>query len=264
VKRTDPLGPEFYAPLTKAEIATDIAFYLAGVLSIAILLIDKTSKPQLYDAVQASFIVLAVTFFASGLVVRTYFAARAHTERVADFFSNAFSIPLLSTPSIGYYNTEGVDPYRRMGSALLENALFTKAIVKNMLAFERGRILIYGIIWLWAVLFRATDLGIVAIAAQVIFSEQLVSRWVRMEWLRARTERIFDDIYRLFQSTADADSSEFRARVVEAVVRYETSKAQAGLSLSSKTFDNLNEALSAQWTKIAGQLGIGASAGTGL
>ena len=257
MNRTDPLGPEFYVPLANAERVTDGAFYLAGIFSIAVLLIDRTSQPQVYDAVQTGFVLLVVAYFAGGLAARTYFGARAHTSRVADFVSNAFLVPLISKPSTGYYNTAGEDPYRRMGSSLLENALFTKAIVKSMLAFERFRIAIYMLVWLVAVLLRSTDLGIVAVAAQVLFSEQLVSRWVRMEWLRGRVETIYNDTYRLFQSSADTNTREFRARVVEGVVRYETSKAQAGLSLSSRKFRKLNSSLSEQWTIIADQLGIG-------
>lgn len=263
MKRTDPLGPEFYVPLARAERVTDGAFFLAGVLSIAVLLIDRAGYPQIYDAVQASFVVLVIVFFVSGLVVRTYFSARAQSNRAADFVSNAFLVPVISTPSTGYYNTTGTDPYRRMGSALLENALFTKAIVKSMLVFERLLISVYVLVWLWAALSRATDLGIVAMVAQVLFSEQLVSRWVRMEWLRARVERVYDDIYRLFQSTTDAKCKEFCALVVEGVIRYETSKAQAGVSLSSRKFHKLNHDLSEQWTTIATQLGIGPSSGVG-
>ena len=263
MKRIDPLGPEFYRPLAKAEALTDGAFYLAGVMSIAILMINRASQPKLYDAIQASFIVVVIFFFASGQLIRTYFATRAHTNRVADFVSNAFSVALISSPSIGYYNTMGADPYCRMGSALLENTLFTKTIVTSMLRLERFRIAIYSLVWLWAALYRATDLGIVALAAQVLLSEQFFSRWLRMEWLRSRVERVYEDTYRLFQSTEDASNKEFRALVIEGVVRYETSKAQAGISLSSRKFQKLNHDLSEQWKKISTQLGIGPSVGTG-
>jgi hypothetical protein len=60
-----------------------------------------------------------------------------------------------------------------------------------MLRFERARICVHVLAWLWAAVYRGTDLELLAVAAQVLFSEQLLSRWVRMEWLRARVERLY-------------------------------------------------------------------------
>ncbi|RYE39896.1 MAG: hypothetical protein EOP21_10140 [Hyphomicrobiales bacterium] len=69
-------------------------------------------------------------------------------------------------------------------------------------------------------------------------------------------ERLYEDLYALIQSTSDLDSKEFRARVVEGLIRYETSKAQAGLSLSSRVFNKLNPEISRQWGTLCNQLGI--------
>jgi hypothetical protein len=76
-----------------------------------------------------------------------------------------------------------------------------------------------------------------------------------MEWLRARIEGVYDDVYSLIQSTANnAGSKEFRARVLECLLRYETAKAQAGISLSTDIFKKLNPSLSAEWQTIAMRL----------
>ncbi|MER8376161.1 hypothetical protein [Mesorhizobium sp. M1406] len=242
-------------------MVSSVIFYLAAALSVAILLIDKQRDPQLYAIVQASFAVSVVAFFISGIVIRTYFAVRAHSSRVADFVSNAFSVPLISSPSKGYYNTTETEPFLRMGMSVLENSLFTKSILRRMLGFERSRVSLYFIVWLWAAFFRTTDLELIAVVAQVLFSEQLVSRWIRMEWLRSRVERLYDDMYALLQSSEPFDGKEFRARVVEGLIRYETSKSQAGLSLSTRVFNKMNADLSGKWIDISGQLGV-ASSGT--
>jgi hypothetical protein len=259
LRRRDPIGPEFYVPLGTAEKVSDIAFYLAAALSVIVLLVDKMAQPKIYGAVQATFAVAVVGFFVSGIVIRTYFATRAHSRRFADFVSNAFSVPLVASPSEGYYNTVEGEPFLRMAASVLENTLFTKSILGNMLRFERARVCAYVLVWLWAAIYRATDLELLAVAAQVLFSEQLLSRWVRMEWLRSRVERLYDDLYALIQSTSDTKSKEFRARVVEALIRYETSKAQAGLSLSSRVFDKLNPNLSLKWRSVSDQLRIAPS-----
>jgi hypothetical protein len=239
----DPIGNEFYVPLQSAERLCDALFYLAAALSIAVFLINKTSQPQAYGAVQATFAVSVIGLLVNNIVIRTYFAVRAHSNRVADFVSNAFSVPILSSPSVGYYNTWAIDPFLRMGASVLENTLFTKSILRKMLRFERLRICLYVFIWLWAAIYRATDLDLLTAAAQVLFGEQLMSRWVRMEWLRSRVERLYDDLYALIQSSPNVTTKEFRARVVEGVIRYETSKAQAGLSLSSRVFRKINSSV---------------------
>lgn len=252
----DPIGPEFYVPLGTAETISDITFYLAAALSIVVLLIDKTAHPQLYGAVQATFAAAVISYFVSGIVIRLYFGARAHSGRVADFVSHVFSVPLVSSPSSGYYNTTAEDSFVRMAASVLENSLFTKSILKKMLQFERARICVYGLAWLWAAIYRSTDLELLAVAAQVLFSEQLLSRWIRMEWLRSRVERLYDDLYALFQSNPNSTSKEFRARVIEGVIRYETGKAQAGVSLSTRIFNKINPGLSKQWETISTRLGI--------
>lgn len=256
----DPTGSEFYVPLRIAEAISNVGFYLAAALSVLVLLINKADQPQLHAVVQASFALFVVGFFLSGIVIRTYFAARAQSGRVADFISNAFSVPLVSSPSRGYYNTSAEEPFLRMGASVLENALFTKAILRRMLSYERALICIYVFVWLWAVFYRATDIEILAVASQVLFSEQILSRWIRMEWLRSRAERLYDDLYALIQSTTNFASKEFRARVVDGLIRYETSKAQAGLSLSTRVFNKLNSDLSCQWSVISAQLGMVPSA----
>lgn len=254
--REDPIGPEFYVPLAVAERISDAAFYTAAALSIIVLLVDKASQPTLYGTIQATFAVAVVGFFVSGIVTRTYFATRAHSSRFADFVSNAFSVPLVPSRSEGYYHTPAGDPFIRMGASVLENTLFTKSILRRMLRFERSRICVYVLAWLWAAIYRATDLELLAVAAQVLFSEQLLSRWVRMEWLRSRVERLYDDLYALIQSSSDSRRKEFRARVIEALIRYETSKAQAAVSLSSRVFNKLNPELSLKWQSVCNQLGI--------
>lgn len=256
MRRKDPIGSDYYAPLAVAERLADVAFYLAAALSILVLLIDKGTQPGLYSATQATFAAVVVAYFLSGIVTRVYFAARAHAKRIADFVSNAFSVPLISTPSVGYYNTPSGDAFRRIGASVLENTLFTKSILGQMLRFERGRVCIYLFAWLWAAVYRATDLDLLTVAAQVLFSEQLLSRWIRMEWLRSSVEGLYDDLYALFLSTSNFEGQHFRARVVEALIRYETSKAQAGLSLSSRIFKRLNANLSEQWNAVSAQLGL--------
>ena len=262
MKRSDPIGSKFYLPLARAEIFSRVSFYLAAFFSIAILFVDRNHNFIAHDFIQAIFVLSVVCHFLSGIVIKIYFSARAHASRIADFVSNAFSIPLTISPSEGYYNTAGKDTFVRLGESVLENTIFTKAIVGRMLISERLMVTIYALIWLGGVLNRTTDLAIIAVAAQVLFSEQLLSRWIRMEWLRSRVEKVHDDLYTLFRSFAEREGNEFRARVVQALILYETSKAQAGISLSTRVFEKLNDELSRNWQTTRSQLGVDESTAT--
>ena len=256
MNRNDPVGKEFYVPLKNAEILSNWTFYVAAIFSVLILLLNKEKQPKAYEIAQATFVVSVICFFLSGLAIRLYFSPRAQFGRVSDFVSNAFSVRLMSSVSVGYYNTSGTDPFVRIGSSILENSFFTKSIARKMLKFERIQICTYTLIWLWALFYRATDMDLLAAVSQVLFSEQLFSRWIRTEWLRSKTEGLFNDIYTLFRTTPGSENKEFCARITEYLIRYEISKTQAGLSLSSRIFKGMNDELSAQWKVISSQIQI--------
>lgn len=258
--RVDPVGTKFYGPLGAAETLANVLFYVAASLSLAVLLIDPYGQRQLYDATQTMFVVAVITYFACGIVIKIHFSARAHGGRIADFVSNAFSVPLMAETSKGYYNSFGDDHFVRMGSAVLENTLFTKSIVSKMLVGERARCALYLMLWCGAAVYRSTDLGIIAVAAQVLFGEQVLSRYIRMEWLRAKVERVYDDLYGLFQGSPDPSTKDFKARVVRETILYETAKAQAAISMSSRAFNSLNSKLSQEWDATRIQLGVDPSA----
>jgi hypothetical protein len=254
--RSDPVGTEFYLPLRRAELWSDISFVAAAVLSLVALQIDKANSPRIYDAAQSLFALSVISVFIAGIAIRLYLSTRAHTKRAADFVSNAFDIALIPRTSSEYYNNAETEPFRRMAASLLENAFFSKCILQQMLHHERLRIVIYGVLWLLALLNRATDLALITAVAQVIFSEQIISKWLRMEWLRARAERVYDDVYSLIQSYQKSGAKEFKARVIECLLRYETGKAQAGISISTRLFNKMNSSLSAQWSEMADRLRV--------
>ena len=256
MNKSDPVAEEYYSPLKAAERVYAALFFATAACSIFVLQIDGIAYPSLHLAVQSSFVLGVFFVFACGLAVRLYWSSRAHLGRTSDFLSRAFDVALMTRTSDGYYNNNEVDPFRRTAAALLENTLFSKKILRHMLRRERIAVSLYAGIWLLALLNRATDIALITAAAQVLFSEHLVSRWIRMEWLRARVEGVYEDTYSLVQSAANTRTKEYQARVVEYLLRYETGKAQAGISISSRIFEKLNAALSQEWLETARTLGI--------
>ena len=106
----------------------------------------------------------------------------------------------------------------------------------------------YILVWIIALATRTTDLGWIALAAQVLFSEQLVSRYLRMEWLRSKTEAIHDGLLAVYRS--GAVSAAMEPHVWEAFSEYEAAKTNAGILASEKIFKGLNPTLSAEWEQI--------------
>ena len=123
-----------------------------------------------------------------------------------------------------------------------------------MAKVERAKVIAYALIWLICLLNRQTDLGLVVAASQAVFSEQVISRWLRLEWLRMRFEKTYEDVYRLFQSKPVA--SKFNAMTLESLGMYETAKANGAITLSSRVFSEMNDELSIEWDRIKAELQI--------
>ncbi|WP_431821294.1 hypothetical protein [Burkholderia sp. F1] len=248
MSNADPIRKRYFDDVERADTATDRLFYCGAVLSVLSLLLDKSVYPRIYDWVQVGFLIDAIALFAVGQLSRLYLTPRAEDKRRQDFFGCAFDVSLSHEVTDGYYNNDARDPNRKLAAQLLENSLFSKTIALSMARVERIKLLVYAVLWLVCVINRQSDLGVILAASQVIFSEQLISRWLRLEWLRMRFEKTYDDVYRLFQSRPAA--STFAAMVLDSVTSYEAAKSTAGITLSSGTFDKLNSSISQEWISI--------------
>lgn len=253
-QRSDPVGDKYYAAVAKADKASDCLFYIAAALSITVLFIDKTTWPILMRVAMAAFVLSVISLFCLGLATRLYWTPRAEEKRRLDFFTNALNVSMTHETSVNYYNNKETDPVRRMAAQLLENSHFTKSIALKMAPLERIRAIVYAIIWIICWLLPNADLGLIASATQALFTEQIISRAWRLEWLRSNCERVFEEVHQSFSSGASGD--QFRAMTLRSFSNYEMTKAIAGIALSSKIFDTENEKLSAEWEAIKRSIGL--------
>jgi hypothetical protein len=254
MSRSDPIRTNYFDAVQQAEKVSDWLFYLNALLSFCTLLVEQKAHPDAYDVVLLFFSISVVAMFAFGLILRLYLTPRAEDKRRQDFFSSACNVSLIHQQTDGYYNNDIKDPIKRMAAQVLENSLFSKEIALRMARRERVKVAVYAMIWLVLLYNRRTDLGWIVAASQALFSEQLLSRWLRLEWLRVRFEKTFDDVFRLFQTRPSV--SQFNAHALDAMSMYETAKANAAITLSSKIFDDLNPSLSTEWDKIKTTLKI--------
>ncbi len=249
--RIDPVD-RYFKSVQVGDTCSNVLFWAAAVLSFAVLLVEKEPHPVLYQVVEIAFAVAVIALFILGMTQRLYWMPRAEDQRRLGFLSNSFDTALTHEKTEGYYNNAETDPLKRLGLSLMENSFFTRSVALEMLKGERIFVSIYLVLFLVAVLIRNTDLAVIAVAAQAVFSEQLISRWLRLEWLSARCGNIYARLYDLFQTLPAARIR--NARILDALTAYETSKANAGIALSSRAFFKLNPQLSAEWNTILAAL----------
>jgi len=253
-KKTDTIRDKYYGPLEFAEYCGDFLFYISAVLSFVVPLINKEQHASIYNSSQIIFLLVVIILGVNSLVIRLYFAPRAQESRFKDFLSHSFNIPLSDEQTRGYYNNNQVVPSRRIAAQTLENSFYSKNVISEMAKIERMKIAGYAFIWFVAILNRNTGLSLIAIAAQLIFSEQLFSYWFRLEWLRIKFENTYNDLFKLLSAGAKKVSVEVYA--LEIMSKYEMAKANAGVTLSSKIFNKESEELDKKWEKIRVKLGI--------
>lgn len=252
--RRDPIREEYFLSVEAFESASNYLFWIIAALSCAIFFIDRPENPFAHQITQWTFSALTIGMFVIGIAQRLYLIPRAEDARRRDFISSAFEVSLSYKSTAGYYNNSLTDPNQRIAAQILENSFFSKTIILHMLRRERMTTACYAAMWLLAVLNRDTDIGLLAIVSQVIFSEQIISNWLRLESARMRYEKTYEDTYRLLQ-TKDF-SGVFTARVIEILGFYEASKINSGIVLSSAIFEKLNHQLSVEWEEIKSRLGI--------
>lgn len=252
MSRSDPIRTNYFDAVLRAEKVSNWLFYANALLSFCTLLVDQKAHPDAYDMVLLLFSISVVGMFVLGLILRLYLTPRAEDKRRQDFFSSACNVSLIHQQTDGYSNNDFKDPIKRMAAQVLENSLFSKEIAQRIAHVERGKVEVYALIWLVLLHNRRTDLGWIVAASQALFSEQILSKWLRLEWLRDRFEKTFDDVFKLFQTRPAV--AQFQAHALHALSMYETAKANASITLSSEIFDDLNATLSAEWDKVKSTL----------
>lgn len=246
----DTVGEHYYRPLERAERVGGWLFWAVSILSIAALLVNRADHPVAYDAIQIGFVVCVLIFFVLGQAQKLYFFPRAEDARRRELLQNSFDVPLTTDVTVGYYNNEQTNPIKRLAASTMESAYFTSNISRKMLVGQRALTLGYLCLYLVAVLNRSTDLEVLAVLAQVFFSEDIISRWIRLEWLRNRSEKVFDSLNAMFVAKPAFSRSVAQSQAVDLFSFYEGTKSTAAIVLSSSLFHKQNSDLTAKWEQI--------------
>lgn len=251
-KKIDCISQKYFGPLKSAESYGGYLFYISAILSFIILLIKKDSHPFAYNVFEICFLLAAIIFSLVSIFIKLYLSPRAQEARYKDFLSHAFNISLSEEQTKGYYNSRESASARKIAAQTLENSFYSKSIISEMRKLEWLKIITYVVIWFILIFNRNTDLSIIALVAQFIFSEQILTRLFRIEWLRYKFEQVYDDLFRLIQSKPQ--NNFFEASALEITGVYEMAKANGGITLSSRIFNAKKDELDERWSKIRQKL----------
>lgn len=245
---------QYYAPAEKLGTISIILFWLNAVLSFTMPYSGSIFGKELSSFLQASFLVLVLIYFSSSQISSLYLIPRAELMRRKQLLSNSFGIPFSQDHTSLYYNNSFSPSVQRLGASTMENALFSKEIVSRMLVRKRVVIFGYLLTWLFAVALRHNNLELLTWITQLIFSGEILAEWLKLEILRLRHDRIYDELYSHFFYKLGKDSPAAIANLLNAFVSYEAAKSNAGILLSTKDFQKLNPILSDKWKSICQEL----------
>ena len=84
-QRVDPID-RYYKAVQACEFVSNILFWIAAVLSIAVLFIERTPHPIRFEIAQIGFALVVIALFALGLAQRLYWSPQAEDARRSTFF----------------------------------------------------------------------------------------------------------------------------------------------------------------------------------
>lgn len=254
-ERVDELE-RYYKPIETIDDLNAWLFWASAILSVALFFKGLLPWKALQDAIEISFIVLVVFHLALSLYVRYHLLPVAERKRRRQLLSDSFAVPLIAETTQKYYNNEISPSVARLGANVLENSLFAKNITSQMASRERAKILTYILVWLSALYWRTTELGLLVVITQTIFSSEIIEGWIRIEVLRSEAEKFYEELYNKFLHKVDLSNSDGVASILDLFASYEATKSMTAIRQLRSIFMSVNPELSKEWDVTRERLGI--------
>ncbi|OLN23956.1 hypothetical protein BTO30_00570 [Domibacillus antri] len=202
------------------------------------------------------FILITVLYFIFSNWLSLFLLREAQNRRRVHLLSNSLGSKLDDEETNLYYNNPQSPSLYRLGMNVFENSLFTFRVTEKMVIGERIRIIVYLIVWMALMLFRETDLNLVSIVAQTIFTTGILISWIKLEILRHTSEKIFNEFRQLFLTNGSEKNDKIIPIILNLVFRYETTVASMGVHFSSKIFHSINPNVSTEWETVKRNIGL--------
>jgi len=246
--RNDPIRENYYKPMETVETVSSLVFYASAVLSFSPVFIEHEKYPIVANITMVLFVLSVIIYAILGAISRLYLFPRAEEARRKEFLSSAMGVELIHERTTGYYNNDEKKTFQRLAMMLLEDSFFTMRILRAMALGIRCKTGLYFCIWLVFLISREPSLESLTLVTIAIFSEEIISRWLRFEWQRMKVEKIYQEIRSMLQLRPI--ESKCKAYTIDGLISYESAKAVGGILLSAKKFEQLNPVLTEEWERI--------------
>lgn len=254
-ERVDEIS-QYYNPIIKLGKISELIFWIYIFISFIIPYSASIFGKTTTDILQICFLLLVLGYFGISQISSLYYFPQAEFERRKQLLSNSFGVPLSCDNTERYYNNEFAPSIKRLGANTMENAFFSEAIASKMLGRRRIIIVGYTVAWLIVLAIRHSSLELISWITQLVFSGEIIVDWLKLEILRFRCKKMYQELYNYFRFQVEQDSPNGTATVMNAFATYESAKSDAGIMLSTSDFYELNPILSERWNEIRQKLNM--------
>lgn len=255
-QRVDEVS-RYYKPAATIEHIGTALFWVIALVS---LVMPYTAQLNFLwqNILHTAFIVIVLIYFSISQIVKFYLVPTAERIRRKELLSNAFDAPLTHVKTSLYYNNEYSPSIERLGANTMENALFSKEVSAKMLFARRLITAGYLIVWVVAFALRHNNLDILIWLTQIVFSSEVIVRWINLEVLHWRFENVYEQLHTHFLHGVGDKNPVAVATVLDAFITYEAAKSSAGVLLSTRLFQRLNPSLTEKWSAVRSELNMNA------
>ncbi|WP_215115713.1 hypothetical protein [Exiguobacterium sp. s80] len=233
---------------------SNILFWCSIILSFAIFFSEEYLGLNILLTV--FFILITVLYFIFSNWLSLFLLREAQNRRRVHLLSDSLGSKLDDEETNLYYNNPELPSLYRLGMNVFENSLFTLRVTEKIAIMERLKIILYLIVWISLMLVRETDLNLISIVAQTIFTTGILISWIKLEILRFTSEKIFKEFRQLFLTNGIEKNDKVIPIILNLVFSYETTVASMGVHLSSKIFHSINPNVSTEWETVKRNIGL--------
>ena len=252
-ERIDSLD-KYYKQLNFIDLGCTLLFWVNALISILIFFLNGYQVAR--ETLTYIFIITTFLFFIFDNYLSIYLIPSVEEKRRVHLLSKSLDVPLDSETTQKYYNNHIEPSILKLGAHIFENSLFAKEVTARMCTTERRKILLYAVLWNTSLTIRNVDLELIAIISQTLFASTLVTKWLKLEYLRIKNEQLYNCLYDLFLLRRDNDNARVSAKFLDCFVSYEAAKAYSGIKQSSKIFFQINDEYTKKWERIKQKLDI--------
>lgn len=252
-ERIDSLD-KYYEKMNNFDLICTILFWFNALVSILIFFVNDYQMGR--EILTYVFIVSTILFFIADNYLSIFLIPSVEGKRRVHLLSKSLGIPLDHEITQKYYNNHVEPSILKLGAHIFENSLFAKEVTARMCTIERRKILLYVLVWIISLILRTVNLELISIVSQTLFASTLLTKWLKLEYLRIKNEEIYSRLYDLFLLRKDKEDARLSAKFLDCFVAYEAAKAYSGIKQSSSIFFEINDFYTKEWERIKENLDI--------